>query len=252
MEDIDLSRPGTELFPENDIQQYSNYTDVNDDHVVDDPLETGAYKQDVAGQENLSEQQLNFRALREEVAKMKQEKEYWKGQAEAFSKMSSRVDEKVHSSQQDAFSALDWDDSQDVKKAFDVMRQENSKLRQEINDVLIAIDTKSKRQDWNQLVTQHVPQLTSTNPIFAEMIQNASNPYEAAYALAQLNARASQPQAQSFQQSNINGQRAVQNAQKPQTLASVGGHGQLSAADYYATMSDEDFMKLAARNLANI
>jgi hypothetical protein len=51
---------------------------------------------------------------------------------------------------------------------------------------------------------------------------------------------------------NMNGQRALSNANKPQTLASVGGQGQLSAADYYASMSDEDFMKIAGRNLANI
>lgn len=99
------------------------------------------------------------------------------------------------------------------------------------------------------MVTQHVPELTNKNPIFAEMIQRASNPYEAAYLLAQLNAKSSQ---HIPAQNSGNATRAIANAQKPQTIASVGGQGQLSQADYYANMSDEDFHKVASRNMANI
>jgi hypothetical protein len=251
MEDLDMSSPGTELFPEISPQQYNSYQDVTAGHVVDDSLNAGANMPDVAGQEQLSEQQMNFRALREEVAKMKEEREYWKGQAEAYSKVPSRQPESAQAAQQDVYSALDWDDSRDVRKAFDAIRQENQSLRHEIKDALTALETKTQRQDWNNMVTQHVPQLTSKNPIFAEMIQNASNPYEAAYLLAELNAKASQT-VSNVPQNNMNGQRAIANAHKPQTLSSVGGQGQLSAADYYASMSDEDFMKIAARNLASI
>jgi hypothetical protein len=249
MEEIDMSRPGSELFPDTTPMQHNSYTDVNTGHDVGDPLNTGVTNSDVAGQ-GVSEQELNFRALRDEVSKMQSEREYWKGQAEAYSKIPTRQPESVQNSQEDAFSALDWDDGNDVKKAFNAIRQENTRLRDEIKDALTAVETKSQRQDWNSMVTQHVPQLTSTNPIFAEMIQKVSNPYEAAYLLAELNARATAQPAP--QNQNMNGQRAIANAQKPQTLASVGGQGQLSAADYYASMSDEDFMKIAGRNLANI
>lgn len=252
MDELDMSRPGAELFPESVPVQYNSYTDVNAGHVVDDPLNTGVNEPDVAGHGQLSEQQMNFRALRDEVAKMKEEREYWKGQVEVYSKIPTRQPELVQESQQDAFTALDWDDSRDVQKAFNAVRQENVKLREEIKDALTAIETKSQRQDWNKMVTQHVPKLTSTNPIFAEMIQKVSNPYEAAYLLAELNARATQTEPNNIPQNNGNGQRALANAHKPQTLASVGGHGQLSSADYYASMSDEDFMKIAGRNLANI
>ncbi len=62
----------------------------------------------------------------------------------------------------------------------------------------------------------------------------------------------SQQQEQPQQPQNQYGQRALANASKPQTLATVGGRGQLSAADYYASMSDDDFMKIAAKNMANI
>lgn len=250
MNELDMSRPGTELFPESAPQQYSSYADTI---VADDPLNTGATRMDVADPEQLSGQQQNFRALRDEISKMKEEREYWKGQAEAYSRVPTRQPESTQAPQKDVYSSLDWDDSQDVRKAFDAIRQENQSLRHEIKDALTAIETKTQRQDWNNMVTQHVPQLTSKNPIFAEMIQKASNPYEAAYLLAELNAKASQQASlPPSSQSNGYGQRAVANAQKPQTLASVGGQSQLSAADYYASMSDEDFMKIAAKNLANI
>jgi len=253
MDELDMSAPGSELFPEAASMKHNSYTDENVlGHAVGDFFNAGVKENsDDAGQGQLSEQQQNFRALREEIAKAQSEREYWKGQAEAYSKIPTRQPESAQSTQQDAYSALDWEDSRDVRKAFEAVRQENQALRHEIKDALTAIQTKTNRQDWNAMVTQHVPQLTSKNPIFAEMIQNASNPYEAAYLLAELNAKAANSSAQAQQQPN-NGQRAMQNAYKPQTLASVGGQGQLSAADYYASMSDEDFNKIAARNLANI
>lgn len=247
MSDLDMSRPGSELFPESAQPDYNSYTDDYLGPAVGDPLDTGANQLDVAGQEQMSEQQKNFRALRDEVSKMKEEREYWKGQAEAFAR--SHQPETQQATQEDAYSALDWDDSRDVRKAFESVRQENERLRYEMKDALTAMQTKTQRQDWNAMVTQHVPQLTSKNPIFAEMIKNASNPYEAAYLLAELNSKASIPQDPS---NGMNGQRAIANAAKPRTLSSVGGNSQLSAADYYASMSDEDFMKVAGKNMANI
>ena len=251
-QDIDMSRPGSELFPETSAQQYNSYMDVNVDQVVGDPLNQGVKQEqlDVADPAPMSDKEMNFRALSNEVAKMKEEREYWKGQAEAYSKVPSRTPDPAPE-QKDAFSALDWDDGKDVRKAFDSLREQNESLRYELKDAITALNTKAERKDWSNMVTEHVPQLTSKNPIFAEMIQKASNPYEAAYLLAELNARASNVAPQN-PQGNMNAQRAIANAQKPQTLASVGGGGTLSSADYYASMSDKDFMEIAGKNLANI
>jgi hypothetical protein len=243
MNELDMSAPSTELFPE----AANQYQDVNMGHSVDDPLSMGVKQNfDGADQGQLSDKEMNFRALRESAAKLKQESEYWRGQAEAL----KQPQQAQQATQQDAYAALDWEDSQDIRKAFDHLRNENQSLRHEMKDALAAVNTKATRQDWNDMVTEHVPKLTSQNPIFAEMINNASNPYEAAYLLSQLNSRASQPVAD--QRPNGNAQRIAANAAKPQTIASVGGQSSLSAADYYASMGDEDFMKLAARNMANI
>jgi hypothetical protein len=205
---------------------------------------------DAANQGQPSQKEMNFEALRGEVSKMKEEREYWKGQAEAY----SRAPNPAPQQQEDPISKWDdsdWGDSSNVKQAFQTMREENSRLRQEFKDQLSVVETKARHSDWNNMVTKHVPQLTSKNPIFAEMINNTSNPYEAAYLLAELNAGTQHPAPQQYQQSS-DAQRAISNAQKPQTINSIGGNGALSSADYYASMSDEDFMKIAGKNLANI
>lgn len=232
MDDIDLSQPTEELFPE-------AQSDVND-HVVGD--QNSGVKEDVA---DLNSKEHNFQALREEIAKAKSESEYWRGQAEAYSK---RPEQKEV--EKDPYESLDWEDPQDVRKAFDSIRRENSNLRAEIQDNLKALETKSSHSDWNDLVKNEVPELAGKNKLFAEMIESASNPYEAAYLLAELNRRAKGAQQQ--EPVSDRGQRAIQNAQRPGSLSSVGGSSKLSKADYYAKMSDEEFLKMAGENLALI
>ena len=247
MEDIDMSRPGSELFPEASRQQYNSYADVMVDPVVEDPLDMGVTQAaEVADQQPISDKEYNFKALRDEAAKLKAEREYWKGQADALNKANQapvQQDKEVE--------PLDWDDSNDVRKAWEAMRHENEQLRNEMRDFTSAMRTKSERSDWDALVTQNVPELTSKNPMFAEMIKNASNPYEAAYLLAELNAKSAKA-APEVDTRAVNAQRAITNMQKPKTLASAGGSSSLSSADYYASMSDDDFIKVAAKNMANI
>lgn len=248
MDELDMSRPGTELFQDQTKMQYNSYQDVNMEPVVGDPLNMGVKPNlDVANQGQLSDKEMNFRALREETAKLQSEREYWKGQAEAYKTTQPQPTAEDPTSKWDE---SDWSDGSNVRKAFETLREENMKLQSDFRDQLAAVQTKATHQDWNNMVTRHVPELTSKNPIFAEMINRASNPYEAAYLLAELNAKG-QPQ-ESTPNYNGNAQRAIANAQKPQSINSVGGQGTLNAADYYANMSDEDFHKLAGKHLASI
>lgn len=238
MEDIDLSRPGSELFPEA-MDTYQQQDQVGD------PLDTGVTQPEVAAHRHESDQQMNFKAVREELAKMQQEREYWKGQADAYARSPVRA-EPQPAEQYNPFKDSeddDWVKTSNVRDAYNA-------LRAEFNDKMAAMESKAQHSDWNSMVTQHVPQLTSKNPIFAEMIQRTSNPYEAAYLLAQLNAQASQSTAPPPMSDNA--QRAMTNAQKPVSVASMGGRGSLSSAEKYASMSDKDFMEFAAKNMAGI
>lgn len=243
---------GIEMFPEFTNSAQNSYQDVQQDQFVDDPLNQGVKQtfEDATQENKVSDKEYNFRALREEAAKMKEEREYWKGQAEALSKVPARQPEPEPI--KNPYETIDWDDGRDVRKAFDALREENQRMKHEFQDALTAVSTKAQYSDWNEKVTQHLPELTNKNPIFAEMIKKSSNPYEAAYLLAQLNASKTGVDVYPPQvETSGNAQRAIANSMKPQTLASTGGRGSLSQADYYAQMSDEDFQKIASRNLAN-
>jgi hypothetical protein len=64
---------------------------------------------------------------------------------------------------------------------------------------------------------------------------------------------AQQMQAQKVETTrNENAQRIVDNSKKPGTLSQAGGQSTLSKADYFASMSDQEFMKMATRNLEGI
>lgn len=241
--DLDLSAPTTELFPElaTPSQQHQG---VRLDSVAEN--QTQAVR-DFADPQPVSSQELNFKALRDEVAKAIQEREYWRGKAETAPQ--KQPEPPKHDPLTDIDSD-DWAKGKAVKEAVLDLREENRKLRAEMADQLAAMNTRSQFSDWKEMVTKHVPELTSTNPIFAEMIDRSSNPYEAAYLLAKLNAGGqAQPQQPAM---NPNAQRALANSQKPGSPSTVGGQANLSAADYYASMSDDDFMKVAMKNMAGI
>lgn len=251
MNELDMSRPGSELFQEQGPTQYNSYSDVNMNPAVEDPLNMGVKQSfQAAGEAEMSDKEMNFRALREQTAKLQSEREYWKGQAEALKTTQPAPQREDPTSKWDE---SEWSDGANVRKAFETLRQENQNLQRDFQDQLAAVKTVAQHSDWNKMVTQHVPELTNKNPIFAEMINRASNPYEAAYLLAELNSKGTQPQQSPEQyQTTVNGQRAIQNASKPASMNMLGGNGTLSSADYYASMSDEDFMKIAAKNQANI
>lgn len=242
--DLDLSATSAELFPELARPSEQHNAGVELSSAAES---SQAVSQDVADlQPSVSQQELNFKALREEVSKAIQEREYWKGRAES---QPVKEEQPRHDPLND-IDPEDWAKGKAVKDAFLDMREENRRLKAEIADQLAALNIRSQHSDWKEMVTQHVPELTNKNPIFAEMIDRSSNPYEAAYLLAQLNA--GRQQASAKPAIHPDAQRALQNAAKPRSPASVGGHATLSQADMYASMSDEDFMKMAYQNMAGI
>jgi hypothetical protein len=251
MNELDMSRPGSELFQETGATQYNSYEDVNMNPSVEDPLNMGVKQSFDAANQAMSDKEMNFRALREQTSKLQAEREYWKGQAEAFKTAQPAQPQREDPTSK--WDESDWSEGNNVRKAFETLREENQRLKNEFQDQLAAVKTVAQHSDWNKMVTEHVPELTNKNPIFAEMINRASNPYEAAYLLAELNSRGSQQPQNPMQQAvSADGQRAIQNASKPASMNMLGGNGTLSSADYYASMSDEDFMKIAGKNMANI
>lgn len=181
-----------------------------------------------------NDKEINFKAIREELAKAKEEREYWRGQA---------TREQPQQRQEDPFNELsedEWVYGRDVRKVAHALKQENQALRREVQDAITAMQARAEHPDWNDVVTRNIPELTKENPLYAEMIRGASNPYEAAYLLAKL--KGTETPNKGY------GDRIEANARKP--IPPHGGTSKLSQTDYYAQMSDEDFMKVVAKNMA--
>lgn len=245
--DLDLSATSLDLFPELARPSEQHNAGVTYGSAAEDNYQ--AVQQEVADLQPVSSQELNFKALRDEVAKAIQEREYWKGRAES-AQPTQRQEQPTKPDPLNDIDIDDWAKGKAVKEAVMDLREENRRLRAEMADNMAALNARSQYSDWKEMVTQHVPELTNKNPIFAEMIDRASNPYEAAYLLAQLNA--GKQQVQQKPQIHPDAQRAMQNSQKPRSPSTLGGKSTLSQADMYASMSDEDFMKMAYQNMAGI
>lgn len=101
--------------------------------------------------------------------------------------------------------------------------------------------------DYAETLDKHLAPLVKNKPILAEVIRHSPNPAQAAYEIGQL-AKGAIPNTPHPTQKSMNAQRIVDNARKPGTLSQTGGQGALSKADYYASMSDQEFAKFASQH----
>jgi hypothetical protein len=211
-----------------------------------------------------SAQERNFKALTESVERLKAERE---------------AEKREHQLQLDMLRANlaqgQRPQEQQPKKMFDGMedgeipnvgelRKAWEAREQAYNEKIEELQVVSSHPDYADVLTKYGKQLAETDPVFLQGLKGAENKALFAYQYAkrhqelqeknqriqELEAQLKQPTAPS--QKSIDAQRMVENARKPGTLAQTGGQSVLSKADYYATMSDADFMKMASKHLESI
>jgi hypothetical protein len=120
---------------------------------------------------------------------------------------------------------------------------------------LQELEFQSTTPDYVEVMSKHLSSLVKEKPHLAQAIQNAPNPAMFAYELgkmAQQIHERSAPQQQVVSQPARDAQRMVENSRRPGTLSQAGGQAALSKADYYASMSDAEFMAMASRHLDSI
>jgi hypothetical protein len=203
-----------------------------------------------------SPQELNFKALREEVDRMKadreKERQEYQQQVDMYrANVAHKAQEPVEEKRM--FEGLKQDDIPsvgDIEKAF---KQREETYQARIEELQVA----QQHPDYAEVIEKYTLPLIRQKPHLAEGIQGARNKALQAYELGIMAKQAQQiapvvtQEAPVAQQSSI-AQKIVENAKKPGTLSSAGGQSVLSKADYYATMSDQEFAKLAMRNLEGI
>lgn len=203
-----------------------------------------------------SKQELNFQALREEVERLKHERdaernefrqnlELFKANLQQPVAQAPREEPKKFL---DGLSETDVPNVAEIRQAFE-QREQQYQLRLE------ELEIQSRHPDYVEVLEKFTAPLLKQKPHLAQGFNGAVNKAMYAYELGKMAQGAMQTaQAPVSQQTSPSetAQKIVENARKPASLAQAGGTSRLSQADFYANMSDAEFIKMASKNLGEI
>lgn len=205
-------------------------------------------------EEQPSKQELNFRALRDEVDRIKVERESERKEYQLqLDMLRANAAPRPPQAQQPQkmFDGMDDTEVPNVKEIRKAWQQQEAGYQARIEELEVA----RQFPDYMEVIDKFTIPLVKQDQEFAEGIEGASNKARYAYKLGKMAQRmqemqaAPQVAAQEAAQKSENAQRIVANAKKPGTLSQAGGQGALSKADYFETMSDQEFLKFASKNL---
>jgi hypothetical protein len=198
----------------------------------------------------------HFRALREEVGRLKADQDRTKREYEDQLSM-LRANVAQHRSVEPPKPAKMFEgmDDTDVPTVAEI-RNEWQRRESDYQARIEELQVQQMHPDYAEVMEKYARPLVQNNPDFIKAIQGADNKALFAYKLAHLAKQAQEFQQQQQQsvvpQINASAQRIVDNSKKPGTLSQAGGQGALSKADYYASMSDQEFARLATKHLSEV
>lgn len=196
----------------------------------------------------------HFRALTETVDKLKAERESerleFKQQLELLRANVDRsrdVPKPQSIFEQMGLSKTDVPTVDEIEKAW---QSRESQYLAKIEELEVA----STRPDYTDVLSKHTAEVLKQKPHLAQGILSAQNKALAAYELGQMHRELQELKNKPSTTPTVNpqAQRIVDNANKPRTLSQSGGTGALSHADYFANLSDQEFLKLAAKNMGEV
>ncbi len=142
----------------------------------------------------------------------------------------------------DEFDGLSEDDVLTVKDLKRALGQKEKEFQMTIQELQMT----QKYPDYQQIVTQYLPEVLKQNPGLRESLTKSQD-YELAYYLAK-NSDAYKTQSKSAKK-NADAERIVQNANRAGSLSSVGQTSPISEAKRFKDMSDDEFKKTVQKNL---
>ena len=204
-------------------------------------------------------QALNFKALSESVEKLKAEREAEKREYQLqLDMLRANISRKAEPEAPKAKKMFDGMEDADVPNVGE-LRKAWGEREQAYNEKIEELQVANMHSDYAEVLGKYGKHLAETDPVFLQGLRGAENKALFAYQYAKREQeiqtlretiKNQTPSAPSVQSSNA--QKIVENARKPGTLAQAGGQSALSKADYYATMSDQEFMKMASKHLETI
>lgn len=120
-------------------------------------------------------------------------------------------------------------------------------IQQSYQSSVEELRVQQKYKDYDQVVSEYLPQVIEKNPSLKTTLQNDPNRYELAYFLAKQSD--GYREASHKTKKSTDAQRIVENGQRAGNLSAVGGTAPQSQVSNFRNMSDADFMKLANRNM---
>jgi hypothetical protein len=215
-----------------------------------DPSQTGviaeaAVQPDLNTQQPVHEQQqeqlVPVSALQAERRERQQLQENLKMMQDHLSLL--QANQPKQQAKDDDFSGLSDNDVLTVGEAKKFINNFSQQQKLAVEELKMA----QAHPDYNDVVRKYLPDVLKTDPEIKDMIMAAPNPYKAAYLLAKRSD--AYLHEQRTQNRSPQAQQAVNNLQRPGNLSSIGGASSGSTAGVYKTMSDKEFMDMAARNM---
>lgn len=212
------------------------------------------------------QQALNFKALSDSVEKLKGEREAEKReyqlQLDMLRANLSRQPAQEAPKPKKMFDGMEDSDVPNVGELRKAWSERENAYNEKIEELQVA----NSNPDYAQILGKYGKHLAETDPAFLQGLRGAENKALFAYEYAKNYAERQSEKAELLQlreamkvnstptqtAPSVTAQRIVDNARKPGTLAQAGGQSVLSKADYYATMSDNEFMKMATKHLETI
>ncbi|MDX1532807.1 MAG: hypothetical protein R3230_01220 [Nitrosopumilaceae archaeon] len=143
------------------------------------------------------------------------------------------------------YDGLSKDDVLTVGELENILSKKEAQYEASMKELKMA----QKYKDYQEVVTQHLPEVLKQNPDLVESFRKNQD-YELAYYLAKNSE--SYRKAQSAQKQSEEAQRIVKNAERSGSLASTGQTSPINTAKRYKQMSDADFMKEVSKNMGII
>lgn len=204
-------------------------------------------------------QERNFKALSESVERIKAEKEDQQREFQAqLDMLRANLARQQPQEQHAPKKMLDGMDDNDVPNVGEI-RKAWAEKEAAYNERIEELQVAGNHPDYAEVLQKYGKKLAETDPLFIQGLRGAENKALFAYQYAKREQRFQELEQATKQNSqppppqpSANAQRIVENARKPGTLAQAGGQSALSQADYFATMSDADFMKFAQKHLESI
>lgn len=240
---------------ENQIIEHNSYAQETSEYPVnkellDQPTQTPV-------EEAVNPNAENFRAFRQEIENMKAgrdaERRDFQLQIELL-KANQRTNVSQEQSPRDNkfLGKMNDNDIPNVAELRAEWEQRESLYQSKLEEMQVI----QQHSDYSEVLQKYTTSLAKSDPSFVSALKNADNKALFAYQqgkkeqrLQELEAALSQRQQPTI---NRDAERMVQNSRKPGTLSQAGGQNTLSKADYYESMSDTEFMKMASRHLESI